>query len=318
MLSFSIYCELFSKVLFSRSDILLRDFSWLFLIVIIESFKSRISLRKLFIWSSLNFNLWSFWNTSSLSSSISDLKLDSSIIIFGIFFYLPSIDFSTDDIKPPIEIIPSTIIDESSLRSEIEELKLEVFQKDQRLKFRDDQINNLRNEIRDLNDSIITIKNNHEKSLNNISDLENNTLENNSQYIEKLSILENQIAELKKQLLKITLKSYLSKETFDFLNFLIDHNRINLIFEIIKEYLNLIYKLLKLKKVEIYTTSNFTTKQKEKIIRFLKKITKVYKIIVFIIIDHNLISGLILKIDSKIYDYTIRTQLNLLTTYLNS
>ena len=130
------------------------------------------------------------------------LLILSIIVIIGIFFYLPSIDFSTDDTKPPIEIIPSTIIDESSLRSEIEELKLEVFQKDQRLKFRDDQIKNLRNEIRDLNDSFVTIKADYEKSLNNISDLENNTLENNSQNIEKLSTLENQIIELKKQLSK--------------------------------------------------------------------------------------------------------------------
>ena len=130
------------------------------------------------------------------------LLIISIIVIIGIFFYLPSIDFSNNETKPPVEIIPSTVVDESSLRSEIEELKLEVFQKDQRLKFRDDQINNLRNEIRDLNDSIITIKNDHEKSLNNISDLENNTLENNSQNIEKLIILENQITELKKQLLK--------------------------------------------------------------------------------------------------------------------
>ena len=48
------------------------------------------------------------------------LLILSIIIIFGIFFYLPSIDFSTNDTKLPIEIIPSNIIDETSLRSEIE------------------------------------------------------------------------------------------------------------------------------------------------------------------------------------------------------
>ena len=123
------------------------------MIVTNESFRSRISLRKFFIWSSLNFSLWSFWNTSSLSSSISDLKL-------------------------------------------------ELFQKDQRLKFRDDQIKNLRNEIRDLNDSFDTIKNDYEESLNSISNLETNTLENNSQNIKKLSTLESQVIDLTKQLSK--------------------------------------------------------------------------------------------------------------------
>ena len=130
------------------------------------------------------------------------LLIITIIVIFGIFFYLPNINFSIDQTEPPIEIIPSSVFDETSLRSEIEELQLEVFQKDQRLKFRDDQIKNLRNEIRDLNDSFVTIKADYEKSLNNISDLENNTLENNSQNIEKLSTLENQIIELKKQLSK--------------------------------------------------------------------------------------------------------------------
>ena len=81
------------------------------------------------------------------------LLVISIIAIFGIFFYLPSLDFSTDQTEPPIEIIPSSVVDESSLRSEIEELKLEIFQKDQRLKFRDDQIKNLREEIGDLNES---------------------------------------------------------------------------------------------------------------------------------------------------------------------
>jgi len=128
------------------------------------------------------------------------LLVISIIAIFGIFFYLPSLDFSTDQTEPPIEIIPSSVVDESSLRSEIEELKLEIFQKNQRLKFRDDQIKNLREEISDLNESFDTIKNDYQQSLINISDLENNTLENNSESIEKLSKLENKITELNKQL----------------------------------------------------------------------------------------------------------------------
>ena len=130
------------------------------------------------------------------------LLIISIIAIFGFFFYLPSINFSTDQTEPPIEIIPSSVVDESSLRSEIEELKLEVFQKNQRLKFRDDQIKSLRVEIRDLNESFDIIKSDYEQSLNNISDLENNTLENNSESTQKLNTLENKITELTKQLSK--------------------------------------------------------------------------------------------------------------------
>ncbi len=155
------------------------------------------------------------------------LLIISIIAIFGIFFYLPSIDFSTDQIEPPIEIIPSSVVDESSLRSEIEELKLEVFQKDQRLKFRDDQIKKLREEVDDLNNSLNIIKNDHAQSLKNISDLENNTLENNSENINKLNSLENKITELKKQLskyedlvqkLEIELESSVSTEDIEEVN----------------------------------------------------------------------------------------------------
>ena len=155
------------------------------------------------------------------------LLVVSIIALFGIFFYLPSIDFSTDQTEPPMEIIPSSVVDESSLRSEIEQLKLEIFQKDQRLKFRDDQIKNLREEIRDLNESFDTIKNDYEQSLNIISDLENNTLENNSESIAKLNILENKITELNKQLskyedlvqkLEIELANSISNEDMEALN----------------------------------------------------------------------------------------------------
>ena len=63
------------------------------------------------------------------------------IIIF--IFYLPSLDFTTEEKELPDEILPDIVDDKSSLISEIEELKLEVFQKDQRIKFRDNQINDL-------------------------------------------------------------------------------------------------------------------------------------------------------------------------------
>ena len=66
------------------------------------------------------------------------------IIIFVFIFYLPTLDFSTEDKVLPDEILPDTVDDKSSLISDIEELKLEVFQKDQRIKFRDNQINELR------------------------------------------------------------------------------------------------------------------------------------------------------------------------------
>ena len=64
------------------------------------------------------------------------LLIAISIVFLLIFFlYLPSIDFSNTEENLPSEILPKDIIDENSLASEVEELKLEVFQKNQRIKF---------------------------------------------------------------------------------------------------------------------------------------------------------------------------------------
>lgn len=123
--------------------------------------------------------------------------------------------------------------------------------------------------------------------------------------------------EFKKQLLKVYLESFLNKKTFNFINFLIDHNQIDLIENIIIEYLKLVYKLLRFKIIEVYTSFDFTYKQKKKLINFLKKFTKSNEIVLLIIIDPNLIGGFLIKIDSIIYDYTVQKQLNLLINYLN-
>ena len=58
------------------------------------------------------------------------------ILLFVVFFYLPTINFTNEEQDLPNEILPNTISDKTSLASEIEELKLEIFQKDQRIKFR--------------------------------------------------------------------------------------------------------------------------------------------------------------------------------------
>ncbi len=81
------------------------------------------------------------------------------LILFMIvaFFYLPTLDFTTEEKELPNEILPDTVDDKSSLISEIEELKLEIFQKDQRIKFRDNQIKDLREEIKNTKQALLII-----------------------------------------------------------------------------------------------------------------------------------------------------------------
>ena len=129
------------------------------------------------------------------------------IIIFIFIFYLPTLDFTTDEQELPDEILPDTVDDQSSLISEIEELKLEVFQKDQRIKFRDNQINDLKKEKKELNNVIIDLKQSlvsleidYDKTLDNFSELENNISENSSENITKIEKLQKQIQELNNQI----------------------------------------------------------------------------------------------------------------------
>ena len=74
---------------------------------------------------------------------------------------------------------------------------MEVFQKDQRIKFRDNQINNLREEIRNLNKSLNTLKNDYKNAVGSIDELQNNSSNDSSQNLEEIKILNDQINNLK-------------------------------------------------------------------------------------------------------------------------
>ena len=73
------------------------------------------------------------------------------------YFIFPTIQTSTKNPVPDENIIPDPTKDLTSLASTIEELELTIFQKDQKIKFRDGQIKNL--EVK-LNDTIFQLDNN--------------------------------------------------------------------------------------------------------------------------------------------------------------
>ena len=94
------------------------------------------------------------------------------ILIILIFFYIPTLDVSIDEKDLPNDILPNTVDDQTSLISEIEELKLEVFQKDQRIKFRDKQIKDLMEKNTNLNQTFASLQNEYDKTLDNFSKFE--------------------------------------------------------------------------------------------------------------------------------------------------
>ena len=78
------------------------------------------------------------------------ISLSFIVIISLIIFYYPKIEVNNDEMIPNDKIVPDPIEDITSLASTIEELELNLFQKDQKIKFRDGQIKNLQTELKDV------------------------------------------------------------------------------------------------------------------------------------------------------------------------
>ena len=71
-------------------------------------------------------------------------------IVILIILIFPSLENTNSDIIPNDNIVPNVTEDLTSLASNIEELELNLFQKDQKIKFRDGQIKNLQVELKDI------------------------------------------------------------------------------------------------------------------------------------------------------------------------
>ncbi len=122
----------------------------------------------------------------------------------------------------------------------------------------------------------------------------------------------------KQELLDKTLKTQLNQETFKFLSILVKRDRVNLIQPVITSYLNLVYELASIKMIEVSTAFAFTNIQKNTLIKKLKELTNAREIRLVINVDSSLIGGFLIKTDSKVIDFTVKNQLQLLAKHLNT
>lgn len=126
------------------------------------------------------------------------------------------------------------------------------------------------------------------------------------------------IKEAKKAFLTKLLKSKLHPETFKFLLLLINRDRINILNFIILHYLKLIYAKTSVKKIYISTATKFTNTQKKLLNKKLKELTRANEILLIITVDLSLIGGFLVKIESKILNFTIKNQLKNLAKHLSN
>ena len=93
-------------------------------------------------------------------------------LIVILFLIFPTFENNNSEIIPNDNIIPNPSEEYTSLASNIEELELNLFQKDQKIKFRDGQIKNLQTELRETKlkyDNVVLELNEIKNDLNSLS-----------------------------------------------------------------------------------------------------------------------------------------------------
>lgn len=131
---------------------------------------------------------------------------------------------------------------------------------------------------------------------------------------------------LKKNILEKVLENKLSLYTINFLNLLIDKKRINSIESIGKRFLDKAYEFVCIKFVEVWSTIELNQKQQEVLIQkitsilgpsFTEPFVQSSNIQLTLIIDKKILGGLVIKIDSKVIDLSLRSELQRLSKELN-
>jgi F-type H+-transporting ATPase subunit delta len=122
----------------------------------------------------------------------------------------------------------------------------------------------------------------------------------------------------KSEILTKILKPQINAETFKFLMILVERGRINVLQEVITNYLDLVYETASIKTIEVATAYPFANLQKNTLIQKLKELTNAREIRLVITVDSSLIGGFLIKTESKIIDFTIKNQLQKLAKHLDT
>lgn len=113
----------------------------------------------------------------------------------------------------------------------------------------------------------------------------------------------------KKKLYQEIFSFRISELTMNFILFLVDKNRDDLILDIIKQYENLYYKLNDYLPVEIYVAVDVGENTKKKIVEKIAKNTG-KKIVPKFIVNPRIKGGFIVKVEDWVYDASLKNKLD--------
>jgi F-type H+-transporting ATPase subunit delta len=118
-------------------------------------------------------------------------------------------------------------------------------------------------------------------------------------------------SEKKSFILNEIFKDKVSNETLSFLSFIVEKNREDLLFDIIKRCKEIRDKKLGIINAEVFSSTELISEHKEKLKRKLEDFTK-KKVKISFSLDKQLIGGFVVRIDDTVLDASIKHQLELL------
>lgn len=116
---------------------------------------------------------------------------------------------------------------------------------------------------------------------------------------------------VKKELLGTIFAKKITGETLSFLNFVIEKNREDILFEIFKEFNSLVDKKNGVVKASVISAVDLNNDMKQNLLDRLEKKTS-SKVVANYKIDQKIIGGFIAKIEDTVYDASVKHQLELL------
>lgn len=117
--------------------------------------------------------------------------------------------------------------------------------------------------------------------------------------------------ELKLSILNEIFKSKISSDTLNFLKFVVGKGRENLLYDIMKSFMNLRDAKLGIANINVKTAFELDEKGKEELINLFNKILN-KKIKFKYDVDPEMIGGFIATVDDTVYDASLKHQLELL------
>lgn len=122
----------------------------------------------------------------------------------------------------------------------------------------------------------------------------------------------------KKKVLEEVFSEYIGKITLQFLTFVADKGRLNLLADIVATFSELAFEHTSIKVVDVTSAIQLSVEQQDALVSKLKEVTASEQIKLNLSVDPTLIGGFVVKIGSQLIDNSLKTQLQKFASHLGA